>query len=228
MRSVAIIPARGGSKRLKKKNIIDFHGKPIIFYTINAALKANCFDRIVISTDDEEIFRISSSYHSDVVHRPLELATDQSSVADVCDNFLLSELDKKISYDYLTVLYPTAPMRTSEDIKSVQNKLLKEGYSSGLAVTAFSLPVHQAMILENGRGKKVFPDIFNQRESEVPKYYVDNGSTYSVKVDNFLENKKLITNNVGLHVMSQDRSIDIDTDYQLELARYLYKKNIKT
>ena len=76
-------------------------------------------------------------------------------------------------------------MRTSEDIKSVQKKLLTEGYSSGLAVTTFSLPVHQAMILENGQGKKVFPDIFNHRESEVPKYYVDNGSTYSVKVDNF-------------------------------------------
>ena len=87
MTSLAIIPARGGSKRLKRKNIIDFHGEPIISYTIRAALKSGCFDRVVVSTDDKEIFKISSKYHNDIVIRPKAFSTDKSTVNEVCVNF---------------------------------------------------------------------------------------------------------------------------------------------
>ena len=190
MRSLAIIPARGGSKRLKRKNIIDFYGYPIISYTIKAALNSKCFDRVVISTDDQEISEISSKYHDDIVIRSKNLATDKSTVNEVCDNFLQNEFKNKIKYDYLTVLYPTAPLRTSTDIENVLNKLILENFSSSLAVTSFSLPVHQALIIKNGNTKKVFPELFDLREDRVPKYYVDNGSTYSVKVENFVRTKK--------------------------------------
>ena len=222
MRSLAIIPARGGSKRLKKKNIIDFHGSPIISYTINAALKSGCFDRVVISTDNQEIFKISSKYHHDVVFRPKALATDKSSVVDVCYDFLRGEFKNNNTYDFLTILYPTAPMRTSKDIVGVFNKLLNGRYSSSLAVTTYSLPVHQALTLKDRYAKKVFPKIYNLREKNVSKYYVDNGSTYSTVVKNFTKKKDIITNKLGLYVMPPERSIDIDTAFQLKLARYLY------
>tara|TARA_Y100000768_G_scaffold302319_1_gene236188 strand:- start:25841 stop:26515 length:675 start_codon:yes stop_codon:yes gene_type:complete len=224
MGSLAIIPARGGSKRLKKKNIIEFHGAPIISYTINSALKSNCFDRIVISTDDQEIYDISSKYHDDVVFRPKKLATDKSTVNDVCYNFLKCELKKNIKYNFLTVLYPTAPMRTSKDIKGTLDKLTIERYTSSLAVTTFSHPVHQAFIIRNGQSKKLFPKLFNLRESKVPNYYVDNGSTYSVNVKSFIKTKNIITKKPGLYIMPPERSIDIDTPNQLEMARYFYKK----
>jgi len=224
MNSLAIIPARGGSKRLYKKNIIDFDGKPIIYYTINAALKSNCFDRIVISTDDDEIFKISSKYHNDVVMRPKKLATDKSTVVDVCKDFLNSEIKKNVNYDFLTVLYPTAPMRNSKDIKSVFNKLLVDRYTSSLAVTNFSLPIHQALVIKNRKVKKVFPKIYDLREKKVPKYYVDNGSTYSIRVKNFLKYSDFITKNLGIHIMPPERSVDIDTSFQLDLAKFFFKK----
>ncbi len=224
MSSLAIIPARGGSKRLKRKNILDFHGLPIISYTIKAALNSSCFDRIVVTTDDKEIFEISSNFHNDVVLRPKNLAGDDITIVDVCDNFLKKELtENKKSYDFLTVLYPTAPMRTSQDIINVVNNLEK-GYTSSLAVTTFSLPVHQALIIENGKTKKIFPEIYDYNDNKIPKYYVDNGSTYSIYVKEFNNKKNLITDNLGLHIMPPERSIDIDTSFQLDLARYLYKK----
>ncbi len=224
MSSIAIIPARGGSKRLKKKNIIEFHGAPIISYTINSAIKSNCFDRVVISTDDQEIYDISSKYHDDVVFRPKKLATDKSTVNDVCYNFLKCELEKNIKYNFLTVLYPTAPMRTSKDIKSTLDKLTIEQYTSSLAVTTFTHPVNQAFIISNGQSKKLFPKLFNLRESDVKTFYVDNGSTYCVNVKSFLKTKNIITKKLGLYIMPPERSIDIDTPHQLEMARYFYKK----
>ena len=224
MSSLAIIPARGGSKRLKKKNIIDFHGAPIISYTINSALKSNCFDRVVISTDDQEIYNIASKYHDDVVFRPKGLATDKSTVNDVCDNFLKCELEKNIKYNFLTVLYPTAPMRTSKDIKCTLDKLTIERYTSSLAVTTFSQNVHSAFTLSNGQSKKIFPKLFDLRSSDVPTYYVDNGSTYCINIKSFIKTKNLISKNPGLYIMPPERSIDIDTYYQLEMARYFYKK----
>ena len=224
MSSLAIIPARGGSKRLKRKNIIDFNGSPIISYTIKAALKSKCFDRVVISTDDKEIFKISSRFHNDVVLRPKHLATDKSTVNEVCYNFLINKFKyKNIKYNYLTVLYPTAPMRDSSDIKKVFNKLKKGKYTSSLAATTFHFPVHQSLVLREKYAKKVFPKTFNLRKNEVEKYYVDNGSTYSTIVKNFIKKKNLITNRLGLHIMPLERSVDIDTPFQLDLAKYLYK-----
>ena len=111
------------AQKIEKKNIIDFHGEPIISYTIRAALKSGCLDRVVVSTDDKEIFKISSKYHNDIVIRPKAFSTDKSTVNEVCVNFLKNENKKNRKYQFLTVLYPTAPMRTSKDIKNVLNKI---------------------------------------------------------------------------------------------------------
>ena len=115
-------------------------------------------------------------------------------------------------------------MRTSKDIKSTLDKLTIEQYTSSLAVTTFTHPVHQAIVISNGQSKKLFPKLFNLRESDVPTYYVDNGSTYCVNVKSFIKTKNIITKKPGLYIMPPERSIDIDTPYQLEMARYFYKK----
>ena len=224
MSSLAIIPARGGSKRLKKKNIIDFFGAPIISYTITESIRSNCFDRIVISTDDSEIFEIASKYHHDVVLRSIDLSTDKATVDDVCYDFLLSESKNDRNYDFLTVLYATAPMRTSKDIIKVFKKVKNEGFISSMAVTGYSHPVHQALTLSNSKIKRVFPKYFDLREKDAPIYYIDNGSTYSIKVKNFIKTKNMISKNLGVHIMPPERSVDINTEYQLDLAKYYYEK----
>lgn len=220
MSTLAIIPARGGSKRLPRKNIIDFHGCPIIAYTIKAALDSRCFDRVVVSTDDMEIAEISARYHSDVVMRPAHLATDESRVVDVCQDFLNAELKLCRRYDVLTVLYATAPLRTAKDIQDVLSLVVDGKHQSAMAVTTYRLPIHQALRLTGLGVEKVFPDLFYKRADEVPEFCVDNGSTYAVKTDYFLCNKQLVSPDVAIHLMPQERSVDIDTQEDYLMAEY--------
>src|SRR3990167_6850433 len=150
MTRVALIPARGGSKRLPRKNTIDFLGKPIISYTIEAALASHLFDRVIVSTEDDTIAEIAAQYHAEVNRRPENLATDQSTVVDVCVDFLSKESKLNHPITTLVVLYATAPMRTVEDIKAVV-ALLSDKCDFALAVTPFSWPVHQVLKFNEGR-----------------------------------------------------------------------------
>ena len=211
MSCVAMIPARGGSKRLPRKNIMEFRGRPMMSYTIEAAKESGCFGRIVVSTEDEEIAKVGDEYGAEIIARSPALATDEARVLDVCDDFIRRQSDYFPQYDVLCVLYATSPLRTADDIRAVVEFVRSGDHSSALAVTTYSLPVHQALSVKEDRVEPVFPDLISKRRNEVPEYYVDNGSTYAVSLEYFRHTKQLISPDLAVHVMPRARSVDIDT-----------------
>lgn len=220
MRRVALIPARGGSKRLPRKNIIDFFGKPIIAWTIESALASRLFDQVVVSTEDSEIAAVAKKYGAAIDMRAPALATDSARVFDVCVDYLA----RHPGYDVLCCLYATAPLRGAEDIKSTVN-LIGEGCDFALAAAHYSLPAHQALFLEPGGGvRPVLPELIDMRASEVGEMVVDNGSTYVVSVPAFLKEKTFFGKKTRVHVMPRERSQDIDEEIDLELARFYAQK----
>lgn len=221
MRRVAIIPARGGSKRLPRKNIIDFCGKPIIAWTIEAAKQSGLFDAVIVSTEDTEIREVAVKYGAEIDGRADSLATDEARVLDVCVDFLARKEKAGRPCDVLCVLYATAPLRTADDIAATVNLVSPDGGHFALATTHYDLPVHQA--LKRGADDTVtpmWPDLVNKRSSEIGEIVVDNGSTYAVYVPSFLEEKTFYGEGLRTHLMPRERSQDIDEARDLELALF--------
>jgi N-acylneuraminate cytidylyltransferase len=220
-RHLAVIPARGGSKRLPRKNVIDFFGQPILGYTLDAARAAGCFDRILVSTEDAEIARIAKQLSADVDIRPAALASDDATVIDVCLE-LLERLERQNeSYETLSILYATAPLRTADDIRAT-HALLRRGHCEfTMAAAEFSQPVHQALRAgADGLAVPVFVDLVGKRAAVAGRYFAGNGSTYCVFVDSFRRERGFYGQPLQLHVMPPERSVDIDTEDDLELARF--------
>jgi len=223
-RHLAVIPARGGSKRLPRKNVIDFFGRPILAFTIEAAKKAGLFSRVLVSTEDEEIARIARHFRADVDRRPPELGTDGSTVVDVCVELLERLATSGNRYDTLTVLYATAPLRTALDIRQTHALLEPSRCDFSLAASEFLQPVHQALHLRaDGRAEPVFSELFEKRASDVGRYAAGNGSTYCADVSAFLRTRSFSGGPLRAHLMPVDRSVDIDTADDLELARFYGK-----
>ncbi len=214
MKRIALIPARGGSKRLPRKNIIDFLGKPIIAYTITAALETELFDRVVVSTEDEEISDVSRKHGAEIDRRRPELATDQSTVVDVCVDFIHRQTTP---IDVLAVLYATAPLRNADDIKNVVH-LLSSHVHFGMAVTKSAPSAHQTLRWNNGDVTPLFPEWVNLKSSDVETLVIDNGSTYAVRVPTFLEQKSFYGHPLKGYLMPNERSVDIDTPDDLARA----------
>ena len=223
-RKICIIPARGGSKRLPRKNIIEFKGKPIIAYTIKAALESKLFDSVVVSTEDKEIKNVSLDYGAEIDNRSKNLATDSSRVVDVCINYLEKKKEKGLNFDLLCCLYPTAPLRNSEDIKVATKFLTKGKYKSVMAVTELGYPVHQALKIIGKHMKPMWPELISSRSSDLSKLYIDNGSTYVVGVDDFIKKRTFYNEPLKGYIMPKERSIDIDNSFDLDLAKYFYSK----
>ena len=220
---ICIIPARGGSKRLPRKNIIDFQGKPIIAYTINAAIKTGLFDRVVVSTDDQEIANVSIKFGAEIDFRKKELATDDSRVVDVCLDFLNHETKSNNFYDMISCLYATAPLRNYNDIKSMINMVSDGRCKFAIAVTKFHYPPHQALKFdENCDITPFWPKLLLMNSNELPKLCVDNGSTYVMDVNEFIRLKSFYGQPLKGYLMPRERSVDIDTKSDLELARYYF------
>jgi CMP-N-acetylneuraminic acid synthetase len=143
--AVAIIPARGGSKRLPRKNIVDFLGRPIIAYTIDAARDSGCFERIVVSTEDDEIVAIAERAGAMVDRRAPELATDGVGLVDVCLDFLDREAGVGRNWDVMACLYATAPLRNAKDIRATMALLEPGRCAFSMAVTSYERYPHQAL-----------------------------------------------------------------------------------
>lgn len=217
MAKLAIIPARGGSKRLPRKNILDFHGRPMIGYTIDAARASGCFDLIIVSTEDAEIADIARGLGAEIHRRPAKLATDQARVTDLCLDFLDGEHRAHRRWDVVACLYATAPMRTADDIRATAGLLEPRRCDFAMAVTRYSLPPHQALKLESGGMlSPMWPELIELRSTELPELVVDNGSTYVADAAAFERHGTFYGPNLRGHEMPRERSIDIDTreDYE--------------
>ena len=216
MKVIAIIPARGGSKGIPKKNLVNFLGKPLLQWSIEAALNSKYITDVVVSSDDDDILRISQKHKNVIpIKRPKELALDTSRTEPVLAHVI--ESLKGRTFDYLILLQPTSPLRKSDDIDEAFNKLLASYANSLISVCSNdyhpykSLRINEKGFLE-GIINNEYPFLPRQ---ELPQTYSANGAIYIIKVKEFIKNYSLITSKTLHFKMSIERSLDIDSKIDL-------------
>ena len=218
---IAIIPARGGSKRLPRKNIAPFHGRPIIAWTIDAAIAADCFDAVIVSTEDAEIAGIAAEYGARVEARPPTLAGDRATVTEVCLDLLDREEAAGRPYDILCCLYATAPLRNADDIRAVVEPVTNGTSNFAMAVTDFDKAPYRALRADaHGRLTPMWPDLVELNDIDVGRLVVNNGSAYAARVSEFRRYRTFTGPKPAAHFMERLRSPDIDTAEDLEFARW--------
>lgn len=225
---LAIIPARGGSKGLIRKNIKDFLGKPLIAYTIKEALKTKAISRLIVSTEDAEIAEIAEKYGAEVPFmRPVELATDSSLGIDVL-KYTIERLEKEegIKISEFMVLQATSPLRTHDDIDN-SIKLFRDKNAD--SVFGFCRELHpiswHKYLTEEGKFENIFEDKITNRQDERASYF-PNGAIFIYKRE-LLDKRVFYTQNSYAYIMDRDRSVDIDTQSDFEYAEYLMNKRNK-
>ncbi|MCL2151844.1 MAG: pseudaminic acid cytidylyltransferase [Oscillospiraceae bacterium] len=222
--NLAIIPARGGSKRIPKKNIKSFSGMPIIAYSIQAAINCKIFDKVMVSTDSEEIARIAMDYGATVPFmRSKNTSDDFATTTDVLIEVLEAYADIENTFDYLCCIYPTAPFVTSDILFTAYKLLLEERADALIPVVPFSYPPMRGLIIENSRLKMKWPENINARSQDLDSMYHDSGQFYFVRVEAFLKEKKLFCNNTVPMLLSELEVQDIDNETDWKLAELKYK-----
>jgi pseudaminic acid cytidylyltransferase len=217
--TVALIPARGGSKRLPRKNVVDFLGRPIISYTIDAAFESGCFEKVVVSTEDDEIVGVAEKSGAVVAQRTEALASDSATVVDVCIDFLDREAAAGHDWQVLGCLYATAPLRNADDVRATMELLRPSVCSFSMAVTSYDLhPCAALKFGTNGSLAPMWPDLIELRPDQLPRMRVDNGSTYGVHVMEFRRCRTFYGPSLRGHDMPRERSVDIDTQSDLDVA----------
>jgi pseudaminic acid cytidylyltransferase len=223
MPNICIIPARGGSKRIPRKNIKLFLGKPIIAYSIEAAIESGLFDEVTVSTDDEEIAEIARNFGAKVPFlRSDNTANDFATTFDVIEEVLLKykELDK--SFDYACCLYACAPFVTNEKLCNSFEVLNKNHFDSVFPVISFGFPIQRALKFEEEKISFFYPEFSLSRSQDLEKSYHDAGQFYWMNVEKCLEQKKILTNNSGSIVISEMEGQDIDNEIDWQLAELKY------
>lgn len=221
-RRIAIIPARGGSKRLPRKNILPLGGRPMLSWSVDAALQSGLFQRVCVSTEDQEIAQVASQAGAEVLQRPESLASDSATVAQVCTHHLKEWLANGEVYDQLYCLYPTAPLRNADDLCDIASIFATQSDAIAVvAVSKFMHYPHQALqVGANGKLRPYWPELANMRGSELPHLVAGNGSTYAVLIESFLQTQSFLPS-TGLypHHMNLLSSIDVDTSDEYELLQ---------
>ena len=223
MNNLAIIPARGGSKRIPRKNIRDFLGAPMISYSIKAAKNSGLFKTIMVSTDDLEIAEIAKEYGAEIpFFRSPENSDDHATTADVLLEVLDWYRQQPFNYEYACCIYPCAPLIQSETLIQAYELLLK-GFDSMLPIVPFGYPLNRALQIRNGRIYFSSPEFAGTRSQDLPTYYHDTGQFYWLEIQAFLKSKQLITENTGYVKLSETEAQDIDTEEDWILAELKYK-----
>lgn len=224
MKTVAIITARGGSKRIPRKNIKPFLGKPIIEYSIDVALKAGIFDEIMVSTDDEEIAQAAKKAGASVPFmRSEETANDYATTADVVDEVLRSyeRIGKK--FDYACIIYPTAPFITVNSVKTAMMMLEQEKSDCVIPVVKFSFPPQRCVVVKEGRLVPKWPEYMNMRSQDLEPYYHDCGQFSCINVESFKEQKTIWMKDVVPFIQDESTVQDIDTEEDWVIAEMKYR-----
>ncbi len=224
MANLAIIPARGGSKRIPKKNIKIFLGKPIIAYSIEAAIKSNLFSEVIVSTDDESIAKIAIEYGAKVPFlRSDHNANDFAVLADVVEEVINNYKELNKDFDTVCCILPTAPFVTSAKIIEAFNTLKNNKLDSVFPVLEFSFPIQRSLKINKEKVEMVWPEHLNTRSQDLEPRYHDSGQFYWITINAFLNEKKLLTSNSGSIIISQLNAQDIDTETDWKLAEIKYK-----
>lgn len=224
MKKVAIIPARGGSKRIPRKNIKDFLGKPIIAYSIEAALTSRLFEEVMVSTDDEEIAEVAKTFGASVPFmRSGANADDFATTMDVLQEVLATyKQEAGKTFDYGCCIYPTAPFTSPEALKEGFHRLEAKQFDTVFPVVAFSYPIWRG--LKVGKEEKIemlWPEFLNRRSQDLEKVYHDAGQWYWFATPKLKDS--LFTANSGYVALDEKKVQDIDTESDWWFAEMKYK-----
>lgn len=224
MSCLAVITARGGSKRIPRKNIRPFCGKPILAYSIEAALQSGVFEEVMVSTDDEEIAAVARQYGAAVPFlRSAETSNDYATTADVLTEVLDRYAERGQRFDTLACLYPTAPFVTAEKLRRALDTLQTSGADSLMPVVAFSFPPQRGLVLRQGTLSYQFPQYAAARSQDLEPVYHDCGQFYFCHTRAFAQYHTLVTPHTVPLILPEQEVQDIDTLSDWALAELKYK-----
>lgn len=222
---LAIIPARGGSKRIPRKNIKPFCGKPMIVWSIEAARQSGCFDRIIVSTDDAEIAEVAQAHGAEVPFvRPPELSDDHTGTIPVIAHAIAWMSAHAISVEMACCLYATAPFVQAEDLRRGLDVLKNSGANYAFSVTSYPFPIQRAIRLTTDQRVEMFhPEHFNTRSQDLEEAWHDAGQFYWGRAEAWLTGRPIFSLAAAAVPLPRHHVQDIDTAEDWERAEWLFK-----
>lgn len=221
--AVAIITARGGSKKLPRKNILPLGGKPLIAHTIIAAKGAECVDGVYVTTDDAEIAKVSRQFSADVINRQANLATDATRSEDVLRHALETLIAAGKQFEHVILLQPTSPLRAAQHIDECWGQWRASNARSVVSVTEVEHHPYKDYVVKDGFLQPLFSvQALHQPRQEYPHVVQQTGAIYMMSVTNFLKERTFFIEPVLPYFMSAELSVDIDTMRDLRLVKHLF------
>lgn len=217
---LAIVPARGGSKRLPRKNVLELGGKPLIAWSIEAGLKSKYIDRVVVTSDDDEIIEVAHLFGSETIKRPNELASDTATTFDA----IRHAVENTGKYDYIVLLQPTSPLRNETHIDEAIALLNNKKVDAVISVCEMDhSPLWSNVLPASGDMSRFLKEeIKNKRSQDLETYYRLNGAIYICRTERLLDEKSFfIKNDIYAYIMDRDSSVDIDEAIDVKLAEVL-------
>jgi pseudaminic acid cytidylyltransferase len=222
-KSVAIITARGGSKRIPRKNIKPFLGKPIIVYSITAAIESGCFDEVMVSTDDAEIAEIARSFGANTPFmRSAKNSDDYSTTTDVLKEVIEEYKKQGTYYDTLCCIYPTAPFVNAAKLQHAMKLLAETGADCVLPIVKYSYPIQRSLKIENEKAVMNWPENYFARSQDLTPVYHDCGQYYCMNTESMLTQMKLFALNTIPVITPEEEVQDIDNEDDWKLAEIKY------
>lgn len=221
---LCVIPARSGSKRIPRKNIKEFCGKPMIAWSIEAAISSDCFDRIIVSTDDDEIADVAKTYGADVPFmRPAVLADDYAGTTPVIAHAIQWHIEHDEKPDHVCCVYATAPFIQPEDINRGLNLLLSSSADFAFSVASYAFPIQRAIRITDDQRVEMFqPENFSTRSQDLEEAWHDAGQFYWGNNSAWLEGRKLFGSNAAPVILPRHRVQDIDTQEDWVRAELMF------
>ncbi len=222
---IVIIPARGGSKRIPKKDIVDFHGKPMIAWTIEAALQSDCFSNVVVSTDCEEIAEVAQAFGAEIPFLREQYADDYSTVSEAtCWTIEKMVQDGFSQPDYVVQMMANVPLKTEKTICDFTRELTKDSERSLISCfePRFSPPQWALAQKEDGTGAFIFDEFLNKRSQDMPELLMPTGAIWGAKWNYLKEHNSFYGPNFRVYQMDWIEALDIDTPEELEICRALF------
>jgi len=223
-KNLCIIPARGGSKRIPRKNIKDFQGKPIIAYSIEAAINSGIFEEVMVSTEDIEIAKIAENFGAKVPFlRSNHTANDYATTVEVLLEVIENYAEKNQEFDNICCIYPTAPFTTGTKLIEGYEKLSVEKLDAVFPILTFSYPIQRALKIKEGKVSLFNSEYENSRSQDMEEAFHDAGQFYFFNTKKFLENKTVFTSNTGGIILNELEVQDIDTETDWKIAEIKYE-----
>jgi|SRR5690606_835491 len=222
--NLCIIPARGGSKRIPRKNIKDFLGKPIIAYSIQAALDSGLFAEVMVSTDDEQIAEVAQQYGAKVPFmRSKETADDFATTLDVIKEVVRQYKENHLVFDAVCCIYATAPFVSGLHLKKSYDVFKTNDFDALFPVMAFGFPIQRALKVKDDKSAFIYEEHINTRSQDLEKAYHDAGQFYWMKNELAINGTSLMTGHTGAYMINELEAQDIDTETDWKLAELKYE-----